>query len=98
MQRETGGNLVEVLTKLSEVIRARSNMRKKVVAISAEGRLTAFVVGGLPFAVALIINLFNPRYYAEVINHALFFPLLGFAFILWAFGIYMIWRLVSFKI
>ena len=98
MQRETGGNLVEVLTKLSEVIRARANMRKKVIAISSEGKLTAFVVGGLPFAIALIINVLNPGYYTDVMDHPLFFIQIGTAFLLWAMGIYMIWKMVNFKI
>lgn len=98
MQRETGGNLVEVLTKLSEVIRARANMRKKVIAISSEGKLTAFVVGGLPFAIAVIINLLNPGYYTDVMGHPMFFTQIGSAFLLWAIGIYMIWKLVNFKI
>lgn len=98
MQRETGGNLVEVLEKLSEVIRARANMRKKVEAISAEGRLTAFVVGGLPFAIALIINLINPGYYTDVYTHPLFLIQMGAAFSLWAIGIFMIWKMVNFKI
>mgnify|MGYP000141505249 CR=1 FL=1 len=98
MQRETGGNLVDVLTKLSEVIRARANMRKKVSALSAEGRLTAFVVGGLPFIVAVVINLINPGYYSQVIDHPMFLPQMGFAVLLWFIGIYMIWKLVNFKI
>lgn len=98
MQRETGGNLVEVLEKLSEVIRARANMRKKVEAISAEGRLTAFVVGGLPFAIAVVINVINPGYYAAVFSHPLFLIQMGAAFSLWAIGIFMIWKMVNFKI
>lgn len=98
MQRETGGNLVEVLEKLSEVIRARANMRKKVHAISAEGRLTAFVVGGLPFAIAVVINFINPGYYSDVVEHPLFLIHMGVAFSLWALGIYMIWKMVNFKI
>jgi len=49
IQRNTGANLVEILHNLTKVIRDRMGMRKKVKAMSAEGRFTALVVGGMQF-------------------------------------------------
>lgn len=97
MQKETGGNLAEILSNLSNVIRERATMRKKIVAISAEGRITCFVVGGLPFLLVLAITALNPSFYGEVIDDAFFWPMIGMGFVLWLLGITWIWRMVNFK-
>lgn len=97
MQKETGGNLAEILSNLSKVIRERSTMRKKIVAISAEGRITCFVVGGLPFLLVLAIMGLNPAFFLEVIDDKLFWPMIGSGFVLWVLGISWIWRMVNFK-
>ncbi|NWG91256.1 MAG: type II secretion system F family protein [Parvularculaceae bacterium] len=97
MQKETGGNLAEILSNLSKVIRERSTMRKKIVAMSAEGRITCFVVGGLPFALVLVIMALNPSFFTDVVEDVLFWPMIGGGFILWAIGITWIWRMVNFK-
>lgn len=97
MQKETGGNLAEILTNLSKVIRERATMRKKIVAMSAEGRISCFVVGGLPFALVLAIMGLNPSFFTEVAGDVLFWPMIGGGFVLWFLGITWIWRMVNFK-
>jgi tight adherence protein B len=97
MQKETGGNLAEILSNLSRVIRERSTMRKKIVAMSAEGRITCFVVGGLPFLLVLAIMALNPSFFMDVVEDVLFWPMIGGGFVLWALGITWIWRMVNFK-
>lgn len=97
MQKETGGNLAEILTNLAKVIRERATMRKKIFAMSAEGRITCFVVGGLPFLLVAAIMLLNPSFFTEVAPDPLFWPLIGGGFILWVLGITWIWRMVNFK-
>ena len=62
IQRETGGNLTEVLGNLSALIRERLRLLGKIQVLSAEGRMSGWVMGCLPFAVALIINLINPQF------------------------------------
>jgi tight adherence protein B len=97
MQKETGGNLAEILSNLSKVIRERSTMRKKIVAMSAEGRISCFVVGGLPFLLVLAIMGLNPKFFTDVIEDVLFWPMIGGGFVLWVLGITWIWRMVNFK-
>ena len=53
IQRQVGGNLAEVLDTISETIRERARMRREISALTAQGRLSGFVVGALPFAMAL---------------------------------------------
>lgn len=97
MQKETGGNLAEILTNLSKVIRERATMKKKIFAMSAEGRITCFVVGGLPFLLVLAIMGLNPSFFTDVDDDVLFWPMIGGGFVLWFFGISWIWRMVNFK-
>jgi tight adherence protein B len=72
-------------------------MRKKVHAISSEGRMSCIVVGALPFAVAFVILLIHRPFYLDVINDPLFWAFIGGGFVLWAVGIVWIWRMVNFK-
>ncbi len=97
MQKETGGNLAEILTNLSRVIRERATMRKKIVAMSAEGRMSCFVVGGLPFLLVLAIMALNPAFFTDVAPDPMFWPMIGGGFVLWFLGITWIWRMVNFK-
>jgi Flp pilus assembly protein TadB len=62
IQREMGGSLAEILGKLSEVIRERERFQKKVWTLSAEGRTTAAIVGGLPVLLAIALELITPGY------------------------------------
>lgn len=64
IQRETGGNLTEVLGNLSALIRERLRLLGKVRVLSAEGRMSGWVMGCLPFVVAAIINVINPQFMA----------------------------------
>ena len=62
IQQETGGNLAEILEKLSDMVRRREQMRLKVKAMSSEARASAMIIGSLPFIMAGIISFINPGY------------------------------------
>jgi tight adherence protein B len=62
IQRDTGGNLTEVLGNISTLVRERLKLLGKVRVLSAEGRMSGWVLGVLPFAVAGIINFLNPNF------------------------------------
>jgi tight adherence protein B len=62
IQRETGGNLAEILTNISHIIRERLKLVAKVRVLSAEGRMSAWILGLLPFSVAGMLVLTNPDY------------------------------------
>ncbi|MGR3662191.1 MAG: type II secretion system F family protein [Paracoccaceae bacterium] len=66
IQNGTGGNLAHVLRVLSKVIRDRAMMKKKIHAISAEGRLSATILSALPFVIMIIINTTSPSFYGDV--------------------------------
>lgn len=62
IQRETGGNLVEMLEKISEVVRRKFRFREKVRTLAAEGKLSAIILLALPFFSGAAIFLLNPEY------------------------------------
>ena len=62
IQRETGGNLAETLSNLSDVLRKRAQMKLKIKAMSSESKASAYIVGALPFIVFMMIWWINPGY------------------------------------
>ena len=64
IQRETGGNLTELLGNISTLIRERLKLLGKVRVLSAEGRLSAWILCALPFVLAGVINVIHPKFMA----------------------------------
>lgn len=62
VQQRTGGKLAEVLGIVADFMRGRAELRREVRALTAEGRLSAYILGGLPFAIAGFISITNPDY------------------------------------
>jgi tight adherence protein B len=71
LQRETGGNLGETLDKLAAAVRARLQLRARVKAASAQGRLTARVLSLVPIILVLLMHLFAPGYMETLTNNSL---------------------------
>ena len=62
IQRETGGNLTELLDSISALIRARLKLMGTIRVLSAEGRLSAWILGLLPFILVAFLNIINPKF------------------------------------
>jgi tight adherence protein B len=75
LQRETGGNLAEILDNLSYVIRERFKIQRQVKVHTAQGRLTMALLMGMPPAVVAILSIFSPEFvrplFYDPIGHAL---------------------------
>ncbi len=97
IQTQTGGNLGEILSRLSKLMRSRSKMRLKINALSAEGRLSAVALTVLPFALFLIINLLSPAYYSTVRGNAVLEPAIYLGLSLLLVGNIVMYRMVHFK-
>lgn len=69
IQGSTGGNLSEILSNLSSVIRQRFKMRRKIKALAAEGKFSAIFLSGLPVAVFFLINMMTPDFYGSIIKY-----------------------------
>lgn len=66
IQRETGGNLAEVLLKIADVLRGRFKLQRRIKTLSAEGMLSAWVLLLLPLALFGLMSLMNPDYFKPV--------------------------------
>jgi tight adherence protein B len=97
IQIQTGGNLGEILSRLSKLMRSRSKMRLKINALSAEGRLSAIALTILPFALFLIINFISPAYYSSVRGSDLLQPAIYVGLLLLAVGNIVMYRMVHFR-
>jgi tight adherence protein B len=62
IQREVGGNLAEILDTVADTLRERATMRRQVRVLTSEGRLSAWVLGLMPFAIGLYMFAVNPDY------------------------------------
>ena len=68
IQRETGGNLAEILDKVAAVVRGRFRFARKVKTLSAEGRMSAWVLTCVPFVLAGVVSIIEPTYLPNMIN------------------------------
>jgi tight adherence protein B len=98
IQSSTGGNLGEILENLSAVIRQRFKMRRKIKALSAEGRASALILSSLPFGMFAIINFLVPTFYASVWDQDLTKIGLLLAAGWMSIGNFIMYRMVNFRI
>lgn len=98
VQTETGGNLSEILSNLSQVIRERASMYLKVRSLSAEGRMSAWMLSILPIVTFLLLFVGNPAFYLDVAEDPIF--TYGFVTLLVLYTLGVIWlrRLVDIKV
>ncbi|PBB94784.1 type II secretion system F family protein [Mesorhizobium sp. WSM3862] len=96
IQTKTGGNLTEILSNLSSVLRERRKLRLKIRALSAEGRMSAWIISLFPVFMFCILMLIAPSYYGDVWNSPLLMPVF-LIFGLWALlGDFIMYRMVNF--
>ncbi|WP_212769837.1 type II secretion system F family protein [Thalassovita mangrovi] len=74
IQQQSGGNLAEILAGLSKVIRSRFRLFRRVKAITAEAQWSGKFLSGFPLLALVGINLLDPHYYDEVLDHPYFIP------------------------
>jgi tight adherence protein B len=98
VQSETGGNLAEILDKLSKVIRERAGLYLKVRALSSEGRMTGWMLTALPIFTFVSVFLINPQFYLDVSMDPIFY--IGFPLLLgwYTLGVLLIRRMVNIKV
>ncbi len=94
---QSGGNLGEVLGRLSKLMRERFKMKRKVISLSAEGRVSATVLTFLPVILFLVIYLINPHYYRDVWYEPAFRKAMGVGIVMLFIGNLIMRRMVNFK-
>lgn len=97
-QRETGGNLAELLDNLSRLIRERLKLMGTIRVLSAEGRLSAWILTILPFALVLIIFLIRPKFISILWTDPIGPKLIAFTCLWMAIGIFWMWRIIKIRV
>lgn len=87
IQRESGGNLAELLDSIAKIVRDRLRLLGEVRTLSAEGKLSAYILTALPFAVALMVNLVNPDFMSVLWTDPMGHKMVGIALFMMAAGI-----------
>lgn len=98
IQRETGGNLAEIIDSLGRLIRKRFELRKKVKALSAEGRMSALILMGLPFGIGLALHFLNPDYLAPLFTDPMGHMMVGAAATMMILGGIVMKRMIAIKV
>ena len=98
IQREVGGNLAELLLSVAATMREREYLRRQVKSLSAEGRLSAWILGGLPPAFVSYLSLTNPGYLKPLVETALGWLMIGTMVVLMAVGSFWMSRMVKVEV
>lgn len=98
IQRETGGNLAETLSNLSDVLRKRSQMKLKIRAMSSESKASAYIIGCLPFTVFGLIMFINPTYMGKFFTDERLIVAGGCGMIWMAIGAFIMKQMINFEI
>ncbi len=95
IQRDSGGNLTEVLGNLSRLIRERFKLLARVRVLSSEGRLSAWILGLMPFALAALMNIFNPEFMSPLWTDPIGQTVLRYMLVLMLVGIVLLRKIVK---
>lgn len=98
LQRETGGNLAELMGILAFLIREKFKFQGKVRTLSAEGRLSAFILIALPFGIAGWMRFSNPKYLDPLLTDPIGKIMIIGAAIMMVFGIIVMKKIVAIEV
>lgn len=99
IQREVGGNLAEILEVIGHTIRERIKLKGEIRVLTSQGRITGYLISGLPIVLAAFLNFASPGYMREMfVNRFCGWPMLGFALALIGIGTAIIQKIIDIDI
>ncbi len=98
VQRESGGNLAEILEQIAKVVRARFRFDRKLLTLSAEGRISAWVLSLVPMALVAILSVASPQYLPVLLTHSIGHKLIYASCVLALLGIVWIRRIIRIEV
>jgi tight adherence protein B len=98
VQRETGGNLAEIIENLAHLIRERFKLRGRVQVLAAEGKLSGMILVAIPFFVVLALRFMNPTYIATLIEDPAGRAMAAMAVFLMVLGVLVMRKMIDIKI
>jgi tight adherence protein B len=98
VQRQSGGNLAEILETIAHTIRERMRIRREVQTLTAQERMSSYVVGALPIVAFLFLTFINPAYLELLFGTQFGRMLLGAAIALELIGFFIIRKIIDIKL
>jgi tight adherence protein B len=98
LQRETGGNTAAVLDTVVDTVRERFELRRMVMTLTAQGRMTRWILVGLPVAVGVVASLLNPYYMKPLFNTAAGQVMLAVVIAMMIVGSFMIKKILEIEL
>lgn len=98
IQRQVGGNLAEVLDKISATIRERLKILGEIKTLTAQGKLSGWIVSLLPVGLGLIMYVLNPTYMGGMVDHPLGWAMIGAGLVSQLIGIMIIRSIISLEV
>jgi tight adherence protein B len=98
VQRETGGNLAEILDKITTVLRGRAKFRRRLRTLSAEGRMSAVVLVSMPFVLSGILTVSSPTYLPLLTGDPLGRKMVAASLIMMSIGMVWVSRIVKIRV
>jgi tight adherence protein B len=95
IQRQVGGNLAEVLDTVANTVRERGYIHRQIRVLSAEGRLSIYILIALPFLIGIYMSIVNPTYIRLLFTTAIGALLLIVGGVLMAVGVFWMTRIVK---
>jgi tight adherence protein B len=97
IQRQIGGSLAGLFDMVAETVRQRQQFARKIKGLTAMGRMSAYVLGGLPFAMALLISVISPAYMSPLWHTSLGHEMVAAGLMMLAIGAVFLRKIVSFR-
>jgi tight adherence protein B len=97
IQRTVGGSLAEILDMVADTVRQRQQFTRKVKALTAQGRMSAYVLVAMPFLMGLAIFALNPKYMSVLFTTSAGKVMIAISLVMMALGGAIIRKIVSFK-
>jgi tight adherence protein B len=98
IQREVGGNLAEVLQTVADTMMARNRLKGEIKALTAEGRISAIVLGSLPFALGAFLWFNNRDYLQPLLDATIGRIAILAGLVLMAGGIFWLRKIVNIEV
>ena len=98
IQRESGGNLAEILESIARLIRERFKLLGKIRALSAEGKLSAIILTGLPFFVVMALSIISPSYLPVLVEDPAGKMMVVLALCMMSVGVLVIKKMINIRV
>jgi len=98
IQRESGGNLTEILSNLSHLIRERLKLFARIRVLSSEGKMSAWILGIMPFALAGIMHFTNPEFISKLWTDPIGISIIQYMLVLMAIGVVIMRKIIRIRV